>query len=128
MTMQDNWDEEQVVRPAPILLPPSAEYSVVEEVEVAPEEEEVDEDEAEIRAVAELTDKDREHLFGLSGLLDTGNVVDDDLSDVVDVDSDDIIEGVSDEPPKPRYRIVPKGRRVIRRPPPPSSSMGGVRL
>ena len=122
MTMQDNWEEEEgqsPIVPAPVIMPS------YEEVEVQPEDE-PDSDEAEIRLVAELSDKDREHLFGLSGILDTGDTVEDDLSDLVDVDSDDIIEGVADEPPPKRYGVTARGRRVIRRMPPPTT-MGGMR-
>lgn len=46
-----------------------------------------------------------------------------DISDLVDVSNEDII-GEAPEPPKKKYRIVPRGSRVIRRQPPPASMQG----
>lgn len=131
MTMQDNWDEEEQevsqppVVPAPILLPASAGYNVVEEVEEA---EETDESTA-LSNLTDLSEEDREQVFGMGNLLDASREGEDDMSDLLDVSEEDVMgeAPAPPEPAKPRYRIVSKGRRVIRRPPPPSSSLGGLR-
>ena len=132
MTMQDNWDEEEgqevsqsPVIPAPVLLPPSAESPVVEEVE---EVEESDESSA-LSSLTDLSDDDREQVFGMGNLLDASREGEDDMSDLLDVEDEDIMgeAPAPPEPQRPKYRIVPKGRRVIRRPTPPNSSFGGMR-
>lgn len=48
-----------------------------------------------------------------------------DITDLVDVNQEDIM-GTTPRP-KGKYRIVPKGRKVIRRQPLPPSDMGGMR-
>ena len=131
MTMQDDWDEEGLeeaqapVVPAPVLMPAAAGYPVVEQVE---EPEESDESSA-LSSLTDLSEDDREQVFGTGNLLDSSNEGQDDMSDLLDVSDEDIMgeSPAPPEPPRPRYRIVNKGRRVIRRPMPPSSSMGGMR-
>ena len=65
-------------------------------------------------------------LFGTSGVVESGEE-EDDLSDLFEVSEEDIMgeEPEAPEPPKKKYRVVPKSRRVIRREPPPVS-LGGI--
>lgn len=127
MTMQDNWEEEEgVVQPAPVLLPSATEYPM--EIEEEVEEPESGESTA-LSNLTDLSEDDREQVFGMGNLLDASREGEDDMSDLLDVSEEDVMgeSPAPPEPPRPRYRIVNKGRRVIRRPLPPNAGLGGMR-
>ena len=89
---------------------------------VAPPEEPDKNDMSDLFEVPSQDDNDMaiDHLFELDE--------EEDLGDLVDVSREDIT-GYAPEPQpqqKPRYRINPKARRVVRREPPPTS-LGGMR-
>ena len=80
-----------------------------------------------LNKITELDSQDREELFGTGNLGDANREVEDDMSDLVDVDRADIL-GDEPTPTKPKYRIMPRGKRVIRRyPSPPGSGFSGMR-
>ena len=76
--------------------------------------------------IGSLSDADRNHLFGVTGIGDLGE--EDDLSDLVDVSDEDIMgeEPETEPEPQPRFRIAPRGRVIVRQIPP-GSSLGGIR-
>lgn len=100
---------------------PETPEPVFERPEVEPEPEEKDEL-ADLFEVPQPEDNDMvtDHLTRIGE--------EDDMSDLVEVTEEDIMGEAPEEPepPKPRFRIRPRGRRVIRREPPPTS-LGGVR-
>jgi hypothetical protein len=119
-------DREQpnIVIPETVEPPP-----IVEEQEVGEIEEQVEE-----KPEPEADSDGLSDLFEVPQPEDNDMVTDhlvevdeeDDLSDLTDVSVEDVMgEAPEPEPPKKRYRIVPRGRRVIRREPP-STTLGGV--
>ena len=91
--------------------------------EPEPEPEEGD-DLSDLFEVPQPDDNDMvtDHLFVLDE--------EDDLSDLFDVSREDILgAGFNQppEPPRPKYRVTQKGRRISRRQPPPPTSLRGIR-
>ena len=115
---------EEIEEKEEVSTPEVVEVSSEEVLEAEPEKDPYAQED--MSDIAGLDDADREHLFGTSGIIDTEEE-EDDLSDLTDVDFDVDVMGEEPEPApsKPRYRIVPKSRRVVRLEPPPTS-LGGV--
>ena len=114
--------------------PEDEEEETQPEEEPQPEEElepETDKDRDALERIAGLSEKDKDDLFGTSGVLDSSDEEDDDFSDLTDLtdeDEDDLFGtgAPKNEPFKKRYKATPSGRRVARRETPPTS-MGGVK-